>query len=166
MPTIHVRQHFNAPIKAVFDTVTSHYLFSEALPFIKVNVNSNHSGGLGSIRHIGVGLLQPLQEKVIVYQPPYRMQYQITGLLSRFIQHHLGTIECLRQGDSTVVDYYVEFIAKPNVVSKPVLLLLKQVISNVLGYHAKQLVRQMASDTAITPNHVQVNTKSTDRKLI
>lgn len=142
MPAIHIRQRFHAPIQTTFDAVTRHKMLSDSSPFFFIDVikhSDNGRGGLGSVRAMGLPFFKPLQEEVTAYEPPYRMEYNIVGVVKRLINEHQGIIELTEDGEYTLVDWHIYLRAKPRIVNKLTLKLLEKFVGDALAKEAKHL---------------------------
>lgn len=144
MPAIHIRQRFHAPIQETFDAVTRHKMLSDITPGLAIDVikkGTDGKDGLGSVRAMGVPFFKPLQEEVTAFEPPYRLEYKVVGLVKKLIKEHQGILEFTESGEYTLVDWHIYLRASPRSVNKLVLAALDKSISHALAKEAKRISR-------------------------
>lgn len=141
MPAIHIRQRFHAPIDKTFAVVTRHRMMADNLPLLNIEVVRHCDGqaeGLDSVRAMGIGLFKPLKEKVVIYEPPYRLEYKVVGVVAKLIKRHHGILEFSQSGDDTLVDWHIHLESSPRMLNKLVLSALDRSIRLALAKQAKR----------------------------
>lgn len=144
MASVAISQYFNAPVESVFAEITPHKMLADVLPLLSIDTikqGNQNSDGLNSVRSMGVGFIKPLKEKVVVYEPPYKLEYKMVGVLSKLIKHHHGVLTFTQEKNSnnTLVIWHVELKTVPPFMSRLILPILKMGISNALKIKAKEL---------------------------
>ena len=143
MHSIQVKKEFPASIDEVFDLMSKHATYNIAfapmqVERIKDSADAEHPDGLGSVRAMGVGPLKPLKEKITLFEPNARIEYQI--IKNPLIKHHLGIIEFeALADDKTLVTYTIELQARAPFVSKLILAQLQAAIKLGLAKLAKSV---------------------------
>lgn len=141
MATIHIKQRFHASVEDTFHAVTPHKMLAESLPvFVDVVKTSDNGGdGLGSVRAMGLPFFKPLQEEVVLYEPPHRLEYKVVGIGAKLIDHHYGVITFTEKSNETIVEWTIQLRTKPKFLSNITLAFLKRSIKQALVFQAKKL---------------------------
>lgn len=112
MNSIQVKKEFNASLNHIFDLLSKHSTYNIVFAPAKIvrvqdAVTPEYPDGLGSIRRVGLGAIQPLQEQITAFQFNQRIEYKIIHNI--LVEHHLGILEfeALSQ-TKTLVTYTIE----------------------------------------------------------
>ena len=110
MRTIHVTRKITAAPEAVFDLLADHANYDRFRPINGSELMREGDpapNGIGALRRIRV---RPLvfEEEITAYERPSRLDYLIVRLNVPF-EHHGGSIQLSRDGDTTLVDWRSSF---------------------------------------------------------
>lgn len=106
MQTVNVRHTIAAPIEKVFEILADHANY-KLLPGVKdsklVRMGTPVKNGVGAVRWIDAGKAR-FTEEIIRFEPPTRMDYQITKSFPP-VQHKCGIVRLERTPGGTVVSW-------------------------------------------------------------
>lgn len=111
MYTIHVEKVLDMPIEKAFEAISDHQNYSLYVGVKEANLlrsGDESKNGKGAIRQIKAGGLT-LQEEIVEFRQPSRMDYRIIDSKPIGMNHTKGTIELTPQGEKTKVVWHSEF---------------------------------------------------------
>ena len=122
-----------APIDTVFDSLTNHRGIADYVWAVRRSTLDREGvpapNGVGAIRRIeAVG--PPIVEEIIDYRRPTRYAYKM--LSGAPVRDHVGTVELREAGAGTEVSWHLRSTSKIPGLNRPLSLLLKRVIGELL----------------------------------
>ncbi|HXB88044.1 SRPBCC family protein [Mycobacterium sp.] len=122
-----------APIETVFDSLTNHRGIADYVWAVRRSTLDREGvpapNGVGAIRRIeAVG--PPIVEEIIDYRRPTRYAYKM--LSGAPVRDHVGTVELREAGAGTEVSWHLRSTSKIPGLNRPLSLLLKRVIGELL----------------------------------
>jgi uncharacterized protein YndB with AHSA1/START domain len=122
-----------APIETVFDSLTNHRGIADYVWAVRRSTLDREGipapNGVGAIRRIeAVG--PPIVEEIIDYRRPTRYAYKM--LSGAPVRDHVGTVELREAGAGTEVSWHLRSTSKIPALNRPLSLLLKRVIGELL----------------------------------
>ena len=122
-----------APIETVFDSLTNHRGIADYVWAVRRSTLDREGvpapNGVGAVRRIeAVG--PPIVEEIIDYQRPSRYAYKM--LSGAPVRDHVGTVELREAGAGTEVSWHLRSTSKIPGLNRPLSLLLKRVIGELL----------------------------------
>ena len=122
-----------APIETVFDSLTNHRGIADYVWAVRRSTLDREGvpapNGVGAIRRIeAVG--PTIVEEIIDYQRPTRYAYKM--LSGAPVRDHVGTVELREAGAGTEVSWHLRSTSKIPGLNRPLSLLLKRVIGELL----------------------------------
>jgi len=122
-----------APIETVFDSLTNHRGIADYVWAVRRSTLDREGvpapNGVGAIRRIeAVG--PPIVEEIIDYGRPTRYAYKM--LSGAPVRDHVGTVELREAGAGTEVSWHLRSTSKIPGLNRPLSLLLKRVIGELL----------------------------------
>ena len=138
MPTVHEEIRIQAPIDQVFARVADHEGM-RSWPGVKaatlLSEGSPERNGLGAVRRIKAGGVT-IDEKVVHYEPPARLDYQITRGLP---VQHLGTVTLSEEGGATTLRWHISLESRWPLVARLVAWRLRPGLRAAMRYMRDQL---------------------------
>ncbi|MEY2863441.1 MAG: hypothetical protein RLY58_1148 [Pseudomonadota bacterium] len=131
---VHVVQEFNAPIEAVFATLSEHENLNQIFFPAKITRLTDGQGarnGVGSSRKMSIPLAPSFVETNTVYDENQRIEYKITSGISP-IKDHLGVMQFTDLGGRTRLEYTITFKGRLPLVGPLVKLALQDGVSRGL----------------------------------
>ena len=122
-----------APIETVFDSLTNHRGIADYVWAVRRSTLDREGvpapNGVGAIRRIeAVG--PTIVEEIIDYRRPTRYAYKM--LSGAPVRDHVGTVELREAGAGTEVSWHLRSTSKIPGLNRPLSLLLKRVIGELL----------------------------------
>lgn len=136
MNSITITQEFNTSLSSIFELLSKHATYNQVFAPVQVvrikdSADPQRPDGVGSVRKMGLGPIQPIQEEITVVEVNQRIEYKI--IKNPLIKHHLGIIQFKElSANKTQVTYTIELQARAPFVSKLILAQLKLAIT--LGF--------------------------------
>lgn len=107
MFNIKVERHVNKPIEQVFSAIADHANYG-SYPGVKsaqlLIGGDKEPNGLGALRKVEVGPFT-LCERIVAFEPPFLMRYQIEHAKPFAFDHELGEVKLAEDGEGTLVTW-------------------------------------------------------------
>ncbi len=139
---VQITEQIHAPIEIVFDRLADHSRMSEWLDAdIKrtrdSTVTAEGVNGTGSVRTLRMLGIMEFDETVVRSDRPHKIEYEITR--GSPLRGHHGTITLARDGNSTAIEWNIEFNMAIPFTGPVTGFLLKTAIGRGLAALRKQL---------------------------